>query len=723
MRLIKNAIALVAAACSLLGVHTSEAQVTLTFAQVGPDVTATWSGSYLLPAGGTTSPFTEFTHLGPQIALGSGGGTAAIVSGAGIQTPTSLVATDGFTYTGEIFGFDGTTLFFPAGAAGTYSPSGTMTFANTTLAALGASDFNNTLAFTGTGNTGGDREIRLHTAKAMSPVTLTFAQVGPDVTATWSGSFALPNDSEVVFSATVFSLVDAFTAVGRGVSFGNFARSMEGFGVPTPSGLVQTTGTYVGDLFGYSNTRLEFPVGATGVFSPSGTMTFANTTLAALGAADFNNTLAFTGTGNTGGDREIRLHTATIALPTLTSVSPNTGTTAGGTAVTLTGTNFTGATNVTFGGTAATNMVVVNPTTITCTTPAGTAGAKSVLVTTPGGTNAANTLFTYVAPPSPPTLTSVSPNSGSTAGGTSVTLTGTGFTGATNVTFGGTAATNRVVVNATTITCTTPAGTAGAKSVLVTTPGGTNAANTLFTYVAPSGMLVFNFVESGGTVTMTYSGTLDTNGMTPQPDPPHQHNGTFIFDIPERDIIGIAGTNANTNSYLWTTTPLNFIVREAGQGFVFFTPNPGSTPFMNSARNAAGVSLESADIDANGIWSGSGGATLNGPDFATLGLVPGRHSYTDAVSGQSVIFNIGDVPEPPLPPFVITSYSRNPATGESTLVWDSVEGKSYFVLGGGDLEELTDLHVDEIPGTGEPIEFKHTPPGNPDRYFYSVEER
>ena len=172
-----------------------------------------------------------------------------------------------------------------------------------------------------------------------------------------------------------------------------------------------------------------------------------------------------------------------IQLPRLTSVAPNTGLTAGGTAVTLTGTGFTGATNVTFGGTAATNRVVVNSTTITCTTPAGTAGAKSVLVTTPAGTNAANTLFTYVAPP---TLTSVSPNSGSTAGGSAVTLTGTGFTGATNVTFGGTAATNRVVVNATTITCTTPARAAGTASVVVTTPAGTNVANSLYTYVIPA---------------------------------------------------------------------------------------------------------------------------------------------------------------------------------------------------------------------------------------------
>jgi hypothetical protein len=84
--------------------------------------------------------------------------------------------------------------------------------------------------------------------------------------------------------------------------------------------------------------------------------------------------------------------------PTVTNVSPASGSTAGGTNVTITGTNLTGATSVTIGGTAATSVVVVDGATITAVTPAGTAGTASVLVTTPLGTNAANTLFTYVVP-------------------------------------------------------------------------------------------------------------------------------------------------------------------------------------------------------------------------------------------------------------------------------------------------------------------------------------
>ena len=71
-------------------------------------------------------------------------------------------------------------------------------------------------------------------------------------------------------------------------------------------------------------------------------------------------------------------------VPTVSSVTPNSGSTAGGTAVTITGTNFAAGATATFGGTAATNVVVVNSTTITATTPAGSAGAVTVTVTVNG---------------------------------------------------------------------------------------------------------------------------------------------------------------------------------------------------------------------------------------------------------------------------------------------------------------------------------------------------
>jgi hypothetical protein len=93
-----------------------------------------------------------------------------------------------------------------------------------------------------------------------------------------------------------------------------------------------------------------------------------------------------------------------VAAPTVTSISPTSGSTAGGDTITITGTDLTGATGITVGGNACTAFNVASATSATCTTPAGTAGTASVVVTTPGGSNAANTLFTYVAVAAVPSL-------------------------------------------------------------------------------------------------------------------------------------------------------------------------------------------------------------------------------------------------------------------------------------------------------------------------------
>src|SRR5580765_7737648 len=92
--------------------------------------------------------------------------------------------------------------------------------------------------------------------------------------------------------------------------------------------------------------------------------------------------------------------------------------------------------------------------------------------------------FTYVAPPSPPSVSSISPSSGTTAGGTAVTITGSAFVSGATVTIGGTAATGVNVGSATSIAATTPAHAAGGTDVVVRNPD--NQIGTLtsgFTYV------------------------------------------------------------------------------------------------------------------------------------------------------------------------------------------------------------------------------------------------
>lgn len=203
--------------------------------------------------------------------------------------------------------------------------------------------------------------------------------------------------------------------------------------------------------------------------------------------------------------------------PTVASIAPTSGTTAGGTAVTITGTNFSSST-VSIGGVAATGVNVVSSTTITATTPAHAAGAVDVKVTNGDGQFATLTNgFTFNAPS--PTIASVAPSSGPVTGGTAITITGTNFQNGAMVSIGESPATNVVVVSATQITATTPAN-AGAsliKDVTVRNPDATTVTkNAAFTYVASltaTGVYPEFGSPSGGTM-VTISGSGFQNGAT-----------------------------------------------------------------------------------------------------------------------------------------------------------------------------------------------------------------
>lgn len=87
-----------------------------------------------------------------------------------------------------------------------------------------------------------------------------------------------------------------------------------------------------------------------------------------------------------------------VSGPTITSLSTTSGPTAGGTATTITGTNLTGVTGITVGGVSATSIRSNTATSVTFNTPAGTAGAKNVVVTTTAGSATSTGGFTYTAP-------------------------------------------------------------------------------------------------------------------------------------------------------------------------------------------------------------------------------------------------------------------------------------------------------------------------------------
>ncbi len=170
-----------------------------------------------------------------------------------------------------------------------------------------------------------------------------------------------------------------------------------------------------------------------------------------------------------------------MARPAVTAISPRSGPVAGGNVVTITGTGFTGATSVRFGTVTTTHFTVKSSTKITVTVPAQSAGTHDVNVTTAGGRSVSNSVdkYTYGALP---TVTSLSPSSGTTAGGNVITITGTGFTGATSVRFGTVSTTHFTVKSSTKITVTVPAQKAGTHDVNVTTPAGRSVSNSVDKY-------------------------------------------------------------------------------------------------------------------------------------------------------------------------------------------------------------------------------------------------
>jgi hypothetical protein len=179
------------------------------------------------------------------------------------------------------------------------------------------------------------------------------------------------------------------------------------------------------------------------------------------------------------------LKAGTPPAPSVQKLAPKKGPAEGGTTVTITGANFTGATAVTFGTTEAAGFTVNSSTSITAVAPPGT-GTVDVRVSASADTSpiSKGDRFKYGSP----TVTAVSPNSGPTAGGTGVTISGSGFAlgSATTFKFGKAAATSVNCTSSTSCTATTPSSAkAVAVDVRATASGKTskkNAPADRFTY-------------------------------------------------------------------------------------------------------------------------------------------------------------------------------------------------------------------------------------------------
>ena len=158
-----------------------------------------------------------------------------------------------------------------------------------------------------------------------------------------------------------------------------------------------------------------------------------------------------------------------MAVPVVTSCTPNNGKLAGGTSVTLAGSNFTGTLGVTFGGVAATNVIEVSDIEITCDTPANAAGTIDIVVTNGDGPGTGVGLYTY----NPlPTFAYLGNPDGKLAGGNFTTAHGTGFMAGAIASFDGVASPPGIFVDPTELANNQVPGphAAGAVDVTITNP-------------------------------------------------------------------------------------------------------------------------------------------------------------------------------------------------------------------------------------------------------------
>ena len=201
--------------------------------------------------------------------------------------------------------------------------------------------------------------------------------------------------------------------------------------------------------------------------------------------------------------------------PTFTSVALTAGPLAGNTSITITGTNFISGLNVLVGSGACTN-ISNSSTSITCTTPAGSPGAANITITNPDTQTVTSTgAYTYEAAP---TVTAVSPAAGSINGGTTLTITGTGFLANAAVSVGGSACT-LLSLSSTSITCSTTSHGAATVAVQVTNSD-TQAGSLSSAYTYQPAPTVagaspnIGFVGGGYTITVTGTGFLGTPTVT-----------------------------------------------------------------------------------------------------------------------------------------------------------------------------------------------------------------
>lgn len=314
-----------------------------------------------------------------------------------------------------------------------------------------------------------------------------------------------------------------------------------------------------------------------------------------------------------------------LPAPTLTQVTPSSGSTNGGTTLVLTGSNFTTDMVVLIGTKPALDVTRVSTTVLTATAPPGVAATVDVTVLNEEERSAAQAnAFTYVS--NVMTLTSVSPATGLSRGGTAIMIKGTNFTPNATVTLGGIAATNVRVVGATLIAATAPAHEAGAVDVHVSAVGGQVATlSASFTYI---------------------NGRPLATSVSPRKGTPR--GGTLITlagsNFVEGTVITVGGATATNVSVLSPTSltawvPPDAVAGQSAQAVgprvvdIVVTNPDGQTSTLAAAYTYDTVSPTVSSVSpSSGTLTGGTRVTIRGTEFGAGTVVLfGASAATDVV--------------------------------------------------------------------------------------------
>ncbi len=298
----------------------------------------------------------------------------------------------------------------------------------------------------------------------------------------------------------------------------------------------------------------------------------------------------------------------------VTGVSPSTGGGGGGTEVTVTGTNFSGATAVHFGAAASPSFTVNSQTSITAEAPPGT-GIVDVTVTTPEGTTPVTPRdsFRYA-----PAVSGTSPGKGPVSGGTEVTITGTNFTEVNAVRFGAETAAHMTVNSPTSITAEAPPGT-GTVDVTVETTGGTSptSAQDSFSYIAQPSIAALE--PSAGPVASTIrikgsdlaGATGVSFGATPAASLSEPNPGEIAAVVP---------TGTGTVDVRVTTVGGTSSVTAADQ-FTYTPSGPPPTITKLSPKKGVGAGGTHVVIHGTGLNNGAVAVEFGGVEAASFTVV------------------------------------------------------------------------------------------------------